>query len=52
MRVTGVFKARRVPSQEADIIIHLSLASMTRLLAGLLAMSGQGHDCGGGEQAA
>lgn len=42
MRVTGVFKARRVPSQEADIIIHLSLASMTRLLSGLLAMSGAG----------
>jgi hypothetical protein len=42
MRVTGAFKSRRVPSQEADIIIHLSLASMTRLLAGLLAMSREG----------
>jgi hypothetical protein len=39
IRVSGVFKSRRVPSQEADIIIHLSLASMTRLLAGLLALS-------------
>ena len=42
IRVTGAFKSRRVPSQEADIIIHLSLASMTRLLSGLLAMSGAG----------
>lgn len=42
MRVTGFFKGRRVPSQEADIIIHLSMASMTRLLAGLMAMSREG----------
>ena len=42
MRVTGAFKGRRVLSQEADIIIHLSMASMTRLLAGLLAMSREG----------
>ena len=42
IRVSGAFKSRRVPCQEADIIIHLSLASMTRLLAGLLAMSGAG----------
>ena len=43
IRVTGAFKSRRVPSREADIIIHLSMASMTRLLAGLLAIRGGGE---------
>ncbi len=40
--VTGAFKARRVPCQETDAVIHLDKAAMGRLLAGLLAWSREG----------
>ena len=40
--VTGVFKARRVPCQETDVVIHLETAAMGRLLAGLLAWAREG----------
>jgi hypothetical protein len=42
LRISGVFKARRVPCQETDVVIHLEAAAMARLLAGLLAWARQG----------
>ena len=42
LRVDGVFKARRVPCQEADLVIHLEMAAMCRLLAGMLAWTRRG----------
>ncbi len=33
LAVTGEFRVRRVPCQEADIVLHLSVRSMARLLA-------------------
>ena len=41
--VTGAFKSRRVPCQEADVVIHLEVAAMARLLAGLLAWTRGGN---------
>lgn len=41
LQVTGVFKSRRVPCQETDVVIHLDLAAICRLLGGLLAWSGE-----------
>ncbi len=41
LTVTGAFKARRVPCQETDVVIHLDLAAIRRLLAGLLAWTRQ-----------
>jgi hypothetical protein len=41
--VTGVFKARRLPCQEPDVIIHLTAASMSRLLAALMAWARKGQ---------
>ncbi len=35
--VTGNFKARRVSCRETDLVIHLDMAAMARLLAGMLA---------------
>ena len=36
LRVDGVFKARRVPCQETDLVLHLEMAAICRLLAGML----------------
>jgi len=43
MHVTGVFKARRVPCQETDVVIHLGVAAMCRLLGAMLAWSREGQ---------
>ena len=37
--VTGLFKARRVPCQETDLVIHLTKAAMARLVASVLSLS-------------
>jgi hypothetical protein len=42
VQIGGVFKARRVPCQETDVVIHLETAAMGRLLAGMLAWARQG----------
>jgi hypothetical protein len=42
LRVDGVFKARRVPCQETDLVVHLEMAAMCRLLAGLLGWARRG----------
>jgi hypothetical protein len=39
--VTGVFKARQVRCTEPDLVIHLTTASMARLLGGLLGLTAQ-----------
>jgi hypothetical protein len=36
LRMDGVFKARRVPCQETDLVIHLEMAAICRVLAGML----------------
>ncbi|MDP2045213.1 MAG: hypothetical protein Q8L00_03265, partial [Deltaproteobacteria bacterium] len=36
--LTGAFKARRVPCQATDLVIHLSRASMARLVALVLSL--------------
>jgi hypothetical protein len=36
LSVSGVFKVRRVPCQETDLVIHLTKAAMTRLVAFVL----------------
>jgi hypothetical protein len=36
LAVTGVFKARRVPCQATDLVIHLTKAAMARLVAYVL----------------
>jgi hypothetical protein len=43
LRVDGAFKARRVPCQETDLVIHLEMAAVCRLLAGMLAWSRKGE---------
>lgn len=43
LQVAGAFKARRVPCQETDLIIHLDPPAMCRLLAGLLAWAKKGE---------
>jgi hypothetical protein len=40
--VDGAFKARRVPCQATDLVIHLDAAAMCGVLAGLLAWTRQG----------
>ncbi len=42
LRIDGVFKSRRVPSQEADLVLHFEAAAMARLLAGMLAWARTG----------
>lgn len=42
VQVSGVFKVRRVPCQDADVVIHLEMAAMGRVLAKLLAWSRKG----------
>jgi hypothetical protein len=37
--LTGAFKARRVPCQETDLVIHLTRASMARLVALVLGLA-------------
>jgi len=38
--VTGAFKARRLPCQEPDVVVHLTAAAMARLLSYVLALNG------------
>ena len=42
LQVTGAFKSRRVPCQETDVVIHLDLAAICRLLSGMLAWTREG----------
>lgn len=42
LAVTGTFKARRLPSRETDVIIHLAPAAMAHLLSFLLALAATG----------
>jgi hypothetical protein len=37
--VTGVFKARRLPCREADLVIHLTKATMARLIGLVLSLA-------------
>ena len=39
LTVTGCFKARRVPCQETDLVIHLTRAAMARLVALVLSLA-------------
>jgi hypothetical protein len=39
LTVTGSFKARRVPCQATDLVIHLTKAAMTRLVAMVLSLA-------------
>ncbi len=39
LAVTGSFKARRVPCQETDLVIHLTRAAMARLVALVLSLA-------------
>ncbi len=39
LAVTGSFKARRVPCQETDLVIHLTRAAMARLVAFVLSLA-------------
>ncbi|MGA7578861.1 MAG: hypothetical protein ACLQUW_04725 [Desulfobaccales bacterium] len=42
LRVSGAFQTRRLLSRETDLIIHLTMASSSRLLTSLLAWSREG----------
>jgi hypothetical protein len=42
LAVTGNFKARRVPCQETDLVIHLTRAAMARLVALVLSLARAG----------
>ena len=42
LRVDGVFKARRVPCQETDLVMHLEMAAICRVLTGMLAWARRG----------
>ena len=37
LAVRGIFKARKLPCRETDLVVHLSAAAMSRLLSYLLA---------------
>ena len=37
--MTGLFKARRVPCRETDLVIHLTKAAMARLVASVLSLA-------------
>jgi hypothetical protein len=39
LALTGAFKARRLPCQETDLVIHLTRASMARLVALVLSLA-------------
>ncbi|MCL4500776.1 MAG: hypothetical protein M1438_02835 [Deltaproteobacteria bacterium] len=43
LQISGAFKASRVPCQETDLVIHLEMAVMCRILAGLLAWARKGQ---------
>ena len=43
IRVIGVFKARRVPFKETDLVIHLDMAGICRVLGGMLAWTRKGQ---------
>jgi hypothetical protein len=43
LAVTGEFRVRQVPCREADVVIHLTAAAMSRLLGGLLAWAREGQ---------
>ena len=42
LAVAGSFKARRVPCQETDLVIHLTRAAMARLVAFVLSLAREG----------
>ena len=42
LALTGAFKARRVPCQETDLVIHLTRAAMARLVALVLSLAREG----------
>ena len=42
LAVAGSFKARRVPCQETDLVIHLTRAAMARLVALVLSLAREG----------
>jgi hypothetical protein len=39
LTLTGAFKARRLPCQETDLVIHLTRAAMARLVALVLSLA-------------
>jgi hypothetical protein len=41
--VTGLFKARRLPCRENDLVIHLAKAAMARLVASVLSLAQDGR---------
>lgn len=43
LSVSGVFKVRRVPCRETDLVIHLTKAAMTRLVAFVLHLARAGQ---------
>jgi len=42
LALTGAFKARRLPCQETDLVIHLTRAAMARLVALVLSLARDG----------
>jgi hypothetical protein len=42
LALTGAFKARRVPCQETDLVIHLNRTAMARLVALVLSLAREG----------
>lgn len=42
LALEGLFKARRLPCQETDLVIHLTRASMARLVAQVLSLAREG----------
>jgi hypothetical protein len=42
LAVAGVFKTRRVPCQEADLVVHLTKAAMAKLVAFVLSQARAG----------
>lgn len=42
LAISGIFKARRVPCQETDLVIHLTKAAMARLVAFVLNLARAG----------
>lgn len=43
LAVSGIFKARRVPCQETDLVIHLAKPAMTRLVGFVLSLARAGN---------
>jgi len=44
LHITGEFRARRIPCQEGDLIIHLDAAAMGRLLSYFYALASQDRE--------